>query len=43
MEGFLTLMNGKNKTWRDYKSSRGLIRIGVWGAKMLGLEKRNFR
>ena len=40
---FVELMNGNNKTYRDYKSSIWLINLAVKAAKLLGIEKRNFR
>lgn len=40
---FIKLMNGENKTFRDYKNSSRLISMAVHAAKLLGVEKRNFR
>jgi N-acetyl sugar amidotransferase len=42
-EEFINLMNGENKTYRDYKNSAWLIRKAVKLAKVVGVEKRNFR
>lgn len=39
----LELMNGQNKTYRDYKSSSWLIQIAIKLAIFFGVEKRNFR
>ena len=40
---FLDMMNGENKTYRDYKSSAWLIKSAIRFATMIGLEKRQFR
>jgi len=40
---FIELMNGDNKTYRDYKSSIWLINLAIKLAKLSGIEKRNFR
>lgn len=40
---FIKLMDGDNKTYRDYKSSIWLINLAIKLAKLLGVEKRNFR
>ena len=37
------IFNGKNKTFRDYKNNRNLIRFGARITRFLGLEKRLFR
>lgn len=42
-EEFVNLMNGENKTYRDYKNSAWLIRNAVKLAMAVGVEKRNFR
>lgn len=42
-EEFIELMNGENKTYRDYKNSAGLIKIAAKVAMAIGVEKRNFR
>jgi N-acetyl sugar amidotransferase len=42
-EEFIELMNGKNKTYRDYKSSSFIINVAIKAAILLGLEKRQFR
>lgn len=40
---FDQLFNGKNKTFRDYKSKRKLIGVGIHTLKFFGFEKRLFR
>jgi N-acetyl sugar amidotransferase len=40
---FEKLMNGENKTYRDYKSSLTLIKAAIKLAQFVGFEKRNFR
>jgi N-acetyl sugar amidotransferase len=40
---FEKLMNGENKTYRDYKSSLTLINAAIKLAQLIGFEKRNFR
>lgn len=40
---FISLMNGENKTYRDYKNSSWLIRPATRLAMMTGVERRNFR
>lgn len=40
---FINLMNGENKTYRDYKNSAWLIRMAAKVAMAAGVEKRNFR
>jgi N-acetyl sugar amidotransferase len=42
-DAFITLMNGKNKTYKDYKSRYLLIEKAINLAIRLGLEKRQFR
>lgn len=42
-EEFLELMNGENKTFRDYKNNEKLLKSAIRFAKMVGIEKRNFR
>jgi N-acetyl sugar amidotransferase len=42
-EAFITMMNGENKTYRDYKSSHWLIENAIKLAIKLRLEKRQFR
>ncbi|MGE5579010.1 MAG: N-acetyl sugar amidotransferase [Bacillota bacterium] len=39
----VALMNGENRTYRDYKSSLGFINLAVGLARLLGLERRNLR
>lgn len=40
---FENIMNGENKTYKDYKNSLSLIEFAIKIAKMVGVEKRNFR
>lgn len=40
---FVDLMNGPNKTFRDYKNSEKLLKSAIKLAMFVGLEKRNFR
>ncbi len=40
---FLQLMNGENKTYRDYKNSAFLLKSAIRFAMFVGMEKRNFR
>lgn len=40
---FIELMNGENKTYRDYKSSSWLLESAIKLAIFFGLEKRQFR
>ena len=42
-EEFMEMMNGENKTFRDYANNSYVIGLGVKAAKFLGIEKRNFR
>ena len=42
-EAFLEMMNGENKTFRDYKSTYFLIQTAIRIAKLFGLEKRQFK
>ena len=37
------IFNQKNKTFRDYKNNRNLIRLGAQILQIVGLEKRLFR
>jgi len=39
----MKMMNGENKTFRDYANNSYVIGLGVKAAKFLGIEKRNFR
>ena len=36
-------IQGENKTYKDYKNSYWMISLGLKLARMLGVEKRNFR
>jgi len=36
-------MNEPNKTYKDYKNSFWLIRLGVWISKKLGMTKMQYR
>ena len=40
---FINMMNGENKTFRDYKSSYPLIKAAIKFAILVGYEKRQFR
>ena len=40
---FVELMNGENKSYDDYKNSGALIKAAIAVAKLVGIEKRNFR
>lgn len=42
-EGFIEMMNGENKTFRDYKSNYWLMEAAIRFAILVGLEKRQFR
>lgn len=42
-EAFIELMNQPNKTYKDYKSSAGLIALAVKIAQKLGIERRQYR
>ncbi len=42
-EEFIVLMNGENKTYKDYKSSAWLIKAAIRFAIIIGMEKRQFR
>lgn len=43
VEEFKTMMNEPNKTYKDYKNSFWLIRLGVWISKKLGMTKMQYR
>lgn len=36
-------MEGENRTFRDYRNSWGLIRMGTVVLRALGIEKKKFR
>ena len=40
---FITLMNGENKSYKDYASSAKRIALAVRIARFLGIEKRQYR
>lgn len=42
-EEFRAIMEGENKTFRDYKNSWGLIQFGAVVLRKLGVEKKKFR
>jgi len=42
-EEFLKLMDGENRTFRDYKNSEKLLKLAIKFAMLVGMEKRNFR
>lgn len=43
VEEFQTIIDGENKTFRDYRNSWGLIRFGTVVLRALGVEKKKFR
>lgn len=43
LEEFVNLIEGENKTYRDYKNSFSILRLFIKVATHLGIEKRNFR
>ena len=43
VEEFKEIISGENKTYRDYKNSFGVLRIGIKLAMLLVIEKINFR
>lgn len=42
-EDFLDLMRKKNKTYKDYKNTSGMISFAVKMARLIGIEKRQYR
>lgn len=42
-EEFISLMNGDNKTFRDYRNGEKLLKLAIKFAMLVGIEKRNFR
>lgn len=42
-EEFQTIIDGENKTFRDYRNSWGLIQFGAVVLRKLGVEKKKFR
>lgn len=42
-EEFKTIINGENKTYKDYNNSLNIIELAIKIAKLVGVEKRNFR
>lgn len=42
-EEFIEMMNGENKTFRDYASNASLINMAVKIARLVGFERRQFR
>lgn len=40
---FDSIIAGDNKSPMDYKNSFGMIKVGVWICKLLGIENRNIR
>ena len=40
---FEQIINGENKTYKDYKNSLSLIELAIKIAQIVGVEKRNFR
>lgn len=43
VKDFDELIHGENKTYKDYRNSLWLIQLSIKIAKLLGVEKRNFR
>lgn len=43
VDEFKRIISGENKTYKDYKNSFALIELSIKIAKLLGIEKRNFR
>ena len=43
VEEFKSLMDGENKTYKDYRNTAWIIDLAVKAARVLGVEKRNFR
>ena len=43
VEEFKKMMKEPNKTYKDYKNSFWLIKLGVWISKKLGLAKMQYR
>lgn len=43
VDEFKKLMEGPNKTYKDYKNTAWMIDLAVKAARVLGAEKRNFR
>ena len=43
VEEFQTIIDGENKTFRDYRNSWGLIQFGTVLLRALGVEKKKFR
>lgn len=43
LDEFKEIINSENKTYKDYKNSLGLIELSIKAAKLMGVEKRNFR
>jgi hypothetical protein len=42
-EKFLEMINGENKTFRDYNNNNNIFKAAIKLAMSLGIEKRNFR
>ena len=43
VDEFNKIMNGKNKTYRDYKNSMGLIQLGIRIMRFIGNERKRIR
>ena len=43
VDEFITIINGENKSYKNYKNSLSMIELSIKVAKMVGVEKRNFR
>lgn len=42
-DDFLAMMNEPNKTYKDYKNTSWLIALAVWVARLLRIERRQYR
>lgn len=42
-ETIIDLMQGENKTFRDYKNNEKILKMAIRFAMLIGMEKRNFR
>ena len=40
---FITLMNQPNKSWKDYKSGKAMVELALKLARVVGMERRNYR
>lgn len=42
-DDFITLMNQPNKSYKDYKNNSSFIQVAVWVARLLRIERRQYR